>query len=303
MLAFNYRPGYGPYAMKIIEVIARISRAIFLSRGRRANARISCSGVVCASLLLALPFTVAGAQAVETVSPSAPVWSVELEFQRLETRANTLRKGEGYTGTFVDATQYTGHESNGGRLAAFRSIDGFHDDDELRFVIAPFRRSGTATPKNAVIFDGAQFRAGSATTVVYKFNTYRVSYIERILDGLRADGWDFRLGGTLAFRDARNEISQVGIRRNFFNWGPVPLLYFSGSKDLGGDWRIAGDLDAFPAPGGGGLFDGALKVAYGVTTNVEVNAGGRYQVGGATSPAFYNYLRERAAVVGVNMRF
>jgi len=246
---------------------------------------------------------VAGAQVLEAASPPPPAWSLELEFQHLDTRANALRKGEGYTGTLIDATQYTGHQSNDGRLTAFRSIHGFNDDDELRFVIAPFRRSGTASSRNPVLFDGTQFQAESATTVVYKFNTYRLSYIARVLDGLRADGWDFRLGGTLAVRDARNEISQVGNRRNYFNWGPVPLLYFSGSKDLGGGWRLAGDLDAFPAPGGGGLFDGALKVAYGITPNVDVNAGGRYQVGGATSSAFYNYLRDRAAVVGVKVRF
>jgi len=254
-------------------------------------------------LLLASPFTVTGAQVAEPASLPAPAWSLELEFQHVDTRANTLRKGEGYTGTLIDATQYTGHHSNDGRLTAFRSIHGFHDDDELRFVVAPFRRSGTAIPTKSVLFDGSQFPAGSATTVVYKFNTYRVSYIARVLDGLRMDGWDFRLGGTVAIRDARNEIAQAGNRRNFFNWGPVPLLYFSGSKDLGGRWRIAGDLDAFPAPGGGGLFDGALKLSYSVMRNVDVNAGGRYQVGGATSTAYYNYLRDRAAVLGVNLQF
>ena len=256
-----------------------------------------------AMLVLASPFTATGTQVVEPAPLPAPAWSLELEFQHVDTRANTLRKGEGYTGTLIDATQYTGHQSNDGRLTAFRSIHGFHDDDELRFVIAPFRRSGTAAPRNPVVFDGTQFPAGSATTVVYKFNTYRVSYVARVLDGLRIDGWDFRLGGTVAVRDARNEISQAGNRRNFFNWGPVPLLYFSGSKDLGGRWRLAGDLDAFPAPGGGGLFDGALKLSYAVMMNVELNAGGRYQVGGATGNAYYNYLRDRAAVVGLNVRF
>lgn len=288
--------------MKTIEAIASIARAISPVDGRCANARRRWERIF-ATAVLASPLTMAAAQLLEATPPPAPPWSVELELQRVDTRANNLRKGEGYTGTLVDATQYTGRLSNGARLTALRSIRGIHDDDELRFVIAPFRRSGQATPKDPVIFDGAHFPAGSATTVVYKFNTYRASYVARVLDGLRADGWDFRLGGTLAVRDARNEISQVGNRRNYFNWGPVPLLYFAGSKEFGGNWRLAGDFDAFPAPGGGGLFDGALKLAYGVSTNVEVNAGGRYQAGGATSSAYYNYLRDRAAVVGVNVRF
>jgi len=303
MVAFIYGLENGPDAMKAILEMERMLGAIFRLRGRRANARRCHSRRICACLLLATPLAVAAAQGVEPASPPAPAWSVELEFQHLDTRANVLRKGEGYTGTLIDATQYTGHASNGARLTVLRSIQGFHDDDELRFVIAPFRRSGTATPTSPVVFDGAQFQAGSATSVVYKFNTYRLSYVAAVLKGLRADAWDFRVGGTLALRDARNEVSQAGKRRNYFNWGPVPLLYFSATKDFGGGWRLAGDLDAFPAPGGGGLFDGAMKVAYGLTTKVEVNAGGRYQVGGATSSAFYNYLRERAAVVGVTLRF
>jgi len=246
---------------------------------------------------------VAGVNALELATPPAAPWSIELELQHVDTLANTVRKGEGYTGTRINVTQYTGQPSNDGRLTAFRTVNGFFNDDQLRFVIAPLRRYGTTTPGTRVLFDGLDFQQGSPATVVYKFNTYRVTYIARVLEGLRIDGWDFRLGGTVAFRDARNEVSQATNRRNFFNWGPVPLLYFSGIKNLGGRWRVVGDFDAFPAPGGGGLFDGALKLALDVSKHVEVNAGGRYQVGGATSRSYYNLLRDRAAVVGVNVHF
>jgi hypothetical protein len=209
-----------------------------------------------------------------------------------------------HAGTHIDTTQCTGHQSNDGRLTVFRPIHGYHDDDaELRFVIAPFRTSGTAASRNTVVFDGAQFPAGSATTVVCKFDTYRFSYLSHILDDMRADGWDFRLAGTLAIRDARTEVSQAGSRRNYYNWGPVPLLYFSGSKDLGASWRLVGEFDAFPAPGGGGLFDGAVKLACRLTKNVELNAGGRYEAGGTTSSYYYNHLREQTAAVGVDLQF
>jgi hypothetical protein len=302
MLAFTYRPGNGLDAMNSIEAFTSFSRAFSILHRCCANAR-DYSGRICAILALASPFAVAGAQGREPAALANPAWSLDLEIQHLDILVNTVRKGEGYTGTRIDTTQYTGRQSNGGRLTAFRSTDWLYEGDALRFVIAPFRRFGTAPPRFPVVFDGAQFQAGSPTAVVYKFNTYRVSYLVPILGALRADGWDFRLGGTLAIRDARVAVSQGNKGRNFYNWGPVPLLYFSGSKDLGDHWRLAGDVDVFPAPGGGGLFDGALKVAYGVSKNVEVNAGGRYEFGGVTGSAFYNFIRDRAVVAGVNVRF
>jgi len=288
--------------MNTIEALASVSLVLFPALRRCARARFD-SWRIFTILLLTSLCSVAGAQEREPAALSSPAWSLDLEFQHVDTLANTVRRGDGYTGTRIDTTQYTGRQSNGGRFTALRTTNWLYEDDALRFVIAPFRRSGTATPQSPVVFDGAQFQAGSPTAVVYKFNTYRVSYLVPILEGLRADGWDFRLGGTLAVRDARTAISQGNQGRNFYNWGPVPLLYVSGSKDLGGRWRLAGDVDAFPAPGGGGLFDGALKVAYGVSNNVEVNAGGRYEFGGATGSAFYNFLRDRAVVAGVNVRF
>lgn len=288
--------------MNTIEVLASVFLVFLLLLRRSARARFD-SGRIFTILMLTSLCSVAGAQEHEPAALSNSAWSLDLEFQHVDTLANTVRKGEGYTGTRIDTTQYTGRQSNGGRVTAFRTTDWLYEGDALRFVIAPFRRSGTATPPSSVSFDGAQFQAGSPVAVVYKFNTYRVSYLAPILTGLRADGWDFRLGGTLAVRDARAALSQGNKGRNFYNWGPVPLLYVSGSKDLGGRWRLAGDVDAFPAPGGGGLFDGALKVVYGVSNNVEVNAGGRYEFGGATGSSFYNFLRDRSVVAGVNVRF
>jgi len=182
-------------------------------------------------------------------------------------------------------------------------VNWFWKGDELRFVIAPFQQSGTATPTTPILYDGALFRAGVPLTVLYKFNTYRITYDAPIFESLRDDGWEFRLGGTLAARDAQIKLSQPGIERNFTNWGPVPLLYFSAAKDLGAGWHLLGEFDAFPAPGGGGLFDGSLKAAYDLSHGVALTVGARYQFGGASGSDFYNFLREWAGVVGVNFSF
>jgi len=243
------------------------------------------------------------AQVIDPPQLSTTLWRLELEYQRFDTVTNVVRKGDDGTGTRFQATEYTGSQGNEGRLSAFVPVDWFWKGDELRFVIAPFQQSGTGTPSSPILFDGSTFQAGVPLTVLYKFNTYRITYDAPIFESLRADGWELRLGGTLAVRDAQIKLSQPGIDRNFANWGPVPLLYFSAAKDLGAGWHILGEFDAFPAPGGGGLFDGSLKVAYDVSPNVALTVGARYQFGGASGSDFYNFLREWAGVVGVNFRF
>jgi len=243
------------------------------------------------------------AQSTDPEQPAAPKWRVELEYQRIDTLTNSIRKGDNNTGTRFEATDYTGSQGNEGRLSAFIPVNWFWKGDELRFVIAPFQQSGTATPTSPILFDGAVFKAGTPLNILYKFNTYRITYDTPIFESTRADGWELRLGGTLALRDAQIKLTQPDIERNYKNQGPVPLLYFYAAKDLGAGWHLVGEFDAFPAPGGGGLFDGSLKAAYDITPTIALTAGARYQFGGASGSDFYNFLREWAGVVGVNFRF
>jgi hypothetical protein len=243
------------------------------------------------------------AQATAEAASSPRPWRLEFEYQRLDVLKNVLQKPNDETGTRFEATAFTGSGANEGRVSAFTPVNWFWPGDELRFVIAPFQQSGTATPTSPIAFEGAVFKAGTPLSVLYKFNTYRITYDAPIFTALQAQGWDLRLGGTLAVRDAQVKLSQSGLERNFTNWGPVPLLYFSANKDLGAGWHFLSEFDAFPAPGGGGLFDGSAKLAYDITANVALTAGARYQFGGASGDDFYNFLREWAAVAGVNIRF
>jgi hypothetical protein len=263
----------------------------------------ACRLTVLAALAAAGFAASAAAQVSDLPQLSSIKWRLELEYQRFDTATNVIRKGDDGTGTRFEATDYTGSHGNEGRLSAFVPVNWFWKGDELRFVIAPFQQSGTATPTTPILYDGGLFRAGVPLTVLYKFNTYRITYDAPVFESLRDDGWEFRLGGTLAARDAQIKLSQPGIERNFTNWGPVPLLYFSAAKDLGAGWHILGEFDAFPAPGGGGLFDGSLKAAYDLSPGVALTAGARYQFGGASGSDFYNFLREWAGVVGVNFTF
>jgi hypothetical protein len=275
-------------------------RAAPLAAGMTA---LGCARIVLAGLAAAGFATPGFAQVSNLPQPSSSKWRLELEYQRFDTVTNVIRKGDDGTGTRFEATDFTGSQGNEGRVSAFVPVNWFWKGDELRFVIAPFQQSGTATPTSPILYDGELFRAGVPLNVLYKFNTYRITYDSPIFESLRDDGWELRIGGTLAVRDAQIKLSQPGTSRNFTNWGPVPLLYFAAAKDLGAGWHLLGEFDAFPAPGGGGLFDGSLKAAYDLSPGVALTVGARYQFGGASGSDFYNFLREWAGVVGVNFTF
>jgi hypothetical protein len=168
------------------------------------------------------------AQTSDLRQPSSTKWRLELEYQRFDTVTNVIRKGDDGTGTRFEATDYTGSQGNEGRLSAFVPVSWFWKGDELRLVIAPFQQSGTTTPTTPILYDGGLFRAGVPLTVLYKFNTYRITYDAPIFESLRDDEWEFRLGGTLAVRDAQIKLSQPVISRNFTNWTRAASVLFRG---------------------------------------------------------------------------
>ncbi len=249
------------------------------------------------------PIAAAFLVSVTVLSAQAQDRRVELEYQRVDTVSNEIRKGDGYSGSRFKGTDFTSATVNEGRITAFFPIQWRGSQEKLRLVLAPFQQAGSALPVRPIQFDGGGFQPGVPLALRYKFNTYRMSYTVPLFAENRIDSWQLRWGGTLAIRDARIKLSQPGIERDFKNVGPVPLLYVSASKALGTQWRIRGEVDAFPAPGGGGLFDGSLKVARDLTRDVELTAGVRYQFGGASGQDFYNFLRQWSGVAGVNMRF
>jgi hypothetical protein len=188
-------------------------------------------------------------------------------------------------------------------LTALIPLDWWKPNDALRVVIAPLYLSGTAVPASAIGFDGAVFQPGQPLSVKYKFNTYRFTYLVPIFTEALQQGWDFRVGATLAIRDAQIKLSQGTLVQDFSNVGPIPLLYMSATKTLGSGWMALGEFDAFPAPGGGGLFDGSLKLGYQLSPGVELNGGVRYQVGAAKDKEIYNSLSEWAVVLGLRLNF
>jgi hypothetical protein len=256
-----------------------------------------------ATVAFGLMGPLAGASALAQTSAEGVPWRIDLEYQRFNVQANFAQRPNDASGTRFSVNEFASDTGNSFWIAAYGQMDWFVPKDEIRLVIAPFEQSGTGIPNSVILYDGGTFVPGVPLTVKYKFNTYRVTYDVPVFSSTQANGWTFRMGGTLAIRDAQIKLSQGQQVRNFTNVGPVPLFYASMVGKLGQDWRLLGEIDAFPAPGGGGLYDGSLKLTYNLTRDFALTLGARYEAGGATDPEIYNSLRLWSATVGVSYSF
>jgi|SRR5271165_6515999 len=236
--------------------------------------------------------------------PASSGWHVDLEYQHADVFQNNVQRPNDSDGTRFGVTSFAGSVVNTGRISAYAPLNLFRDGDEVRLVYAPFRQSGSGLAAEPLKFDYATFQPGVPLKVLFKFDTYRLTYDLPIFPGLRSSGWELRVGATVALRDARVQLSQPMLTRNYTNQGPIPfLLYGSIEKEFAPGWHALAEFDAFPAPGGGGLFDGSLKLAYDISANVSLTTGYRYEIGGATEKTIYTLLSAGGVVAGLNLRF
>jgi hypothetical protein len=269
-----------------------------------ASSRRRISG--CAALAIILCIVAqssATAQTEQTFGSSSSPLQLLIEAQRVDTLVNSVRKGDHYAGSEFDTTPYTGHTSSEVRFTLFYALSGLIPGDELRLVAAPFIASGSAPLAGTLIYDGATFTPGEPLSVFFKFNTYRVTYDAPVWKGGRGHTFIVRLGGTLALRDAQVTLGQPGLIREYKNLGPVPLLYASVAGRLSEHMTASMEFDAFPAPGGGGLFDGSALLAGRISAGGSVFAGVRGQAGGASEAYFYSHLVQVSGIAGISYRF
>jgi hypothetical protein len=237
-------------------------------------------------------------------SASAPSrWGLNLEYDHFNVFQNTVQRPNNSEGTRFNVNNYADDSLDTARVTVTAPLDLFRAGDELRFEFVPFEQSGTETAGETINFNGTIFASGVPRKVFYKFNTYRLTYDLPIFRGARAEGWDFRIGGTIALRDAAVKLSQPHLASTFTNQGPVPLLYVSATKSFGPSWKAIAEFEGLAAPGGGGLFDASIKIAYAITRQIAITAGYRYEAGGATETSIYTFLDGSAGVLGLNFVF
>lgn len=228
-------------------------------------------------LFICLQIAGAGAHAAGSAEDR---WIVQLEVDTTQTTSNTLQRPNNSTTTRFDSVEFTGENITLGRFSLAHPSDWGRTGAELRLDIVPFQQSGTRVPTASIRYNGTTFEAGVPLTALYQFNTYRLTYDVPSFSNVAPEIWTFRLGGTLAIRDAQTRLQQPGLRTNYVNYGPVPLLYAYSAWRLTNEWRVESDLDAFPAPGGGGLLDSSARMVWSGSQHASLFLGIRYEAGG-----------------------
>jgi hypothetical protein len=253
--------------------------------------------------LLFILLVVAAVVGAHAASPSYDRWMVQLEVDPTQTTSNTLQRPNNSTTTRFDIVDFTGEDITLGRFSLAHRIDWGRAGAELRLDIDPFQQSGTQVPPSIIRYNGMTFAAGVPLSGLYQFNTYRLTYDVPLFSNVAPEFWTFRLGGTLALRDAQTRLKQPGLRTNYVNYGPLPLLYADSTWRLNNEWRVESDLDAFPAPGGGGLLDTSARVVWSAFQHASLFLGIRYEAGGATGDTFFDFFHQRSALAGMRFDF
>jgi hypothetical protein len=248
--------------------------------------------------LITVAITASGAHAEE---PPVTHWGLQLEAAVSQMTSNTLQKPNDASADRFDAVDYTGKTAAVGRLGLWHEVNWWRPGSTVRLEIVPLQQTGTDTARTEIRFNGERFQPGIPLTILYRFNTYRVTFDLPIFTDVSPDAWEFRAGGTLAIRDAQIRLKQVGARGNFINFGPVPLAYGSAAWRISKTMRLESDVNAFPAPGGGGLLDFSSRVIWTPERGTGLFVGVRYLTGGAVDNSIYNFLHQRQALAGVRV--
>jgi hypothetical protein len=175
---------------------------------------------------------------------------------------------------------------------------GLTERQELRFVHAPLRVTGTGTPGAPIAFAGELF-APFPTEAEYQFSSYRATWRYRFHQG---PTWTWRVGFTGFVRDARIALSQPGRAAEDTDVGFVPLAHISGDARISERWHVSLELDGSAAPQGR-AFDGAATINYRPTRRWTIGAGYRTIEGGADVDAVYTFAWINAVIVRAGVGF
>lgn len=170
---------------------------------------------------------------------------------------------------------------------------------ELVLLYAPLSVSGTGVLAGTTPFQGVTFAGGTATTVDYRFDSYRATWRYTLVD---SPDWTFKLGATAKIRDARIALAQGGVSAEKSNTGFVPLLHAYAERRLGERWTLVGDVDAL-AGGPGRAIDAGLRVRWLLTPSWSVQGGWRILDGGVDTREQFNFARFTSWTLGVAVRF
>ncbi|MDC0255031.1 hypothetical protein OAK75_09030 [Bacteriovoracales bacterium] len=208
-------------------------------------------------------------------------FQIELEVGQVKLHKNKVRI-PGNTGTSFDTTELSPTEGLFYRLNLYVPLKG---KNSLRLLYGPLEINQNGNFSNDILFDGATFSKSTNTDVLYKFNSYRLTY--RYLFN---DGANFKLfvGLTGKIRDAEIKLAQGNLSKSYTNVGFVPLIY------LRGDWKAVDwltlilEMDAAGASQGRAI-EGVLKTRASINNNLGLSLGHRVLEGGADNDRVFTW--------------
>jgi hypothetical protein len=158
---------------------------------------------------------------------------------------------------------------------------------EIRFLYAPLKYELGFIPTNDIQFKDSLFLMGTDTDALYKFNSYRLSYIYHFD---KIGNTQFRLGFTGKIRDAETALSQSNTNESFTDVGFVPLIHLGAKIQLSKKLFIDAEAEGSWAPQGYAI-DTRLTLGYQLTNNLSIGAGAGYLDGGANVPTVNTFAR------------
>ncbi len=168
----------------------------------------------------------------------------------------------------------------------------------LSATFAPLRLHADGSSEAPIRFKNLDFTASGGASVLYRFDTYRLTYRYALV---ASPTFDLALGITALLRDAEIRVSQPGQSASEQNTGLVPLLSFRAAwHPGGGPFAVSVDGDALAARQGRAE-DVALALEF-ETGDLTFRAGYRLLEGGADNTRVYNFAWVNQVLVGVRYR-
>ena len=164
---------------------------------------------------------------------------------------------------------------------------------------APLKSLATGAIDRNILFDEKNFKANTPLEAVYKFNSYRLTYNQRIINN---NNFKFGLGLSAKIRDAGTTLKNKELLSENFSTGFAPLINVLSSWNIS-QKAVVNFLGEGIIASKGRAIDLSLSGRYSFTKSLKGNIGYRLLEGGADGTNRYNFIRFHFIFAGLNFSF
>jgi hypothetical protein len=223
-------------------------------------------------------------------------WFVDLETGFAFPGYNDVQVPNDSTGTRFSLTEVLDVETEFVFRARIGLITGRH---WFSLLAAPLRLEGSGVLRSELHFADEVFGEGDRVDGLYRFDSYRLSWRYRLLDGSR---FSLAAGLTAKIRDAEIRLESGGFSAATTNTGFVPLIGFDARWNPSPCFTMLLEGDALVGPQGRAE-DVFLGVMIHPGSSTDLRAGYRIVEGGADVESVYNFTLVSYLMAGITRRF